>query len=120
MLRKVYRGEQLQEISFPLGGIGTGSIGLAGYGGAFALSALAGAAGAWRAVAEETGARPALFPCLTAPLLGAGLAASGGGLMETALLGSGLDSLPAALGGLAFGGLLYWAAAAAMGAGERP
>ena len=94
--------------------------GLAGYGGAFALSALAGAAGAWRAVAEETGARPALFPCLTAPLLGAGLAASGGGLMETALLGSGLDSLPAALGGLAFGSLLYWAAAAAMGAGERP
>ena len=33
MQQKVYQGDQLREISFPLGGIGTGSIGLAGYGG---------------------------------------------------------------------------------------
>ena len=28
----VYRGNKLKEISFPLGGIGTGSVGLAGNG----------------------------------------------------------------------------------------
>lgn len=32
MKRKIYRGTHLNEISFPLGGIGTGSIGLAGNG----------------------------------------------------------------------------------------
>ncbi len=32
MKKKIYKGEHLNEISFPLGGIGTGSIGLAGNG----------------------------------------------------------------------------------------
>ncbi len=32
MKRTVYTGKSLEEISFPLGGIGTGSVGLAGNG----------------------------------------------------------------------------------------
>ena len=32
MKRTIYTGERTSEISFPLGGIGTGSIGLAGNG----------------------------------------------------------------------------------------
>ena len=47
--------------------------------------------------------------------LSAALAASGGGLMETALLRGGLEGLPAALGGMGFGFLLYIAAMDALG-----
>ena len=89
--------------------------GLAGYGVSFALSSLLGAAWAWRAVSKETGARLSLYRFLAAPGLSAALAASGGGLMETALLRGGLEGLPAALGGMGFGFLLYIAAMDALG-----
>ena len=89
--------------------------GLAGYAFSFALSSLLGAARAWKEVSKETGARLSLPRFLAAPGLSSALAASGGGLMETALLRGGLEGLPAALGGMAFGFLLYIAAVDALG-----
>lgn len=89
--------------------------GLAGYAFSFALSSLLGAARAWKEVSKETGARLSLSRFLAAPGLSSALAASGGGLMETALLRGGLEGLPAALGGMAFGFLLYIAAVDALG-----
>ena len=87
--------------------------GLGGYALSFAASGLLGALWAGRAVRRETGAKPSLL--LLPPLLAAALAASCGSLMETALLRGGLEPLPAALGGLAFGALLIPAALGAMG-----
>ena len=89
--------------------------GLSGYGACFALTALLGAAWSRRAAERETGAGVPLFRWLLAPALTAALAAACGSLMETALLRGGLDPLPAAGGGLAFGALLVPAALGAMG-----
>lgn len=91
--------------------------GMGGYAAGFVLSSLMGAAWSWRAVRRETGASVPVFRGLLAPALSAALAAACGSLMETALLRSGLDPLPAAVGGLVFGALLVPAALGAMGVG---
>ena len=90
--------------------------GLAGYAAAFAAVSGLGAVLSWRAASSAAALRLPVFRGLTAPALGACLAASCGGLMETALLRGGLDVLPAALGGMGFGALLYLAALGALGA----
>lgn len=89
--------------------------GMGGYGVAFVLSSLAGAWISWRGVARAIGLTLPVFDWFAGPTLAACLAASCGGLMETVLLGASLAALPAAVGALGFGLLLYLAALQAMG-----
>ena len=88
--------------------------GLEGYVLSFTLTALLGALLSGRAASRASGLRVRIFPGVLAPVLGAGLASAGGGLLETALLRGGLDPFPAAAGGAVFGALLVLSALGAM------
>lgn len=92
-----------------------GRWGLGGYAVSFVVTALLGAGLTWRAASKAIGLTLPVFQWFTGPMLGTALAAACGQLMETALLRGGLDALPAALGGMGFGVLLYLAALGAMG-----
>ena len=92
-------------------------FGMAGYAVSFGIASLLGAVLTWRAVARETGLRLPLFDWFAAPTLAACLGTACGDLMETVLLRAGLDVLPAAVGAMGFGLVLYLAGLEAMGVG---
>ena len=70
-------------------------------------------------MARETGLKLPVFDWFAAPTLAACLGATCGDLMETVLLRAGLSTLPAALGAMVFGLLLYLAGLEAMGVGRK-
>ena len=91
-------------------------FGMGGYAVSFTIASLLGAVLSWRGVARATGLGLPVFLWFTAPTLAACLAAACGDLMETVLRRGGFGELPAALGALGFGLLLYVAALQAQGA----
>ena len=90
-------------------------FGMGGYAVSFTIASLLGAVLSWRGVARATGLGLPVFLWFTAPTLAACLAAACGDLMETVLRRGGFGELPAALGALGFGLLLYVAALQAQG-----
>lgn len=96
-----------------------GRFGLAGYAVSFTVASLLGAVLTWGVVSREIGLTLPVFAWFTAPTLAACLGASCGDLMETILLRAGLTVLPAALGAMLFGLLLYLAGLEAMGVGAK-
>ena len=94
-------------------------FGMAGYAVSFTMAALLGAILAWRVVSRETGLKLPLFDWFAAPTLAACLGTACGDLIETVLLRVGLSPLPAALGAMGFGLVLYWAGLVAMGVGRQ-
>lgn len=94
-------------------------FGMAGYAVSFTLSALLGAVLTWGVVSRETGLRLPVFDWFAAPTLAACLGTACGDLMETILLRAGMSALPAAVGAMGFGLLLYLAGLEAMGVGRK-
>ena len=94
-------------------------LGMAGYAVSFGVSAFLGAVLTWKVAARETGLRLPLFDWFAAPTLAACLGTACGDLMETILLRVGLDALPAAVGAMGFGLVLYLAGLEAMGVGKK-
>ncbi|MBQ2925292.1 MAG: polysaccharide biosynthesis C-terminal domain-containing protein, partial [Ruminiclostridium sp.] len=94
-------------------------LGMAGYAVSFTLASLLGAFLAWHAVARETGLKLPAFDWFAAPTLAACLGTACGDLMETILLRAGMAALPAAVGAMGFGLLLYLAGLEAMGVGRK-
>lgn len=94
-------------------------FGMAGYAVSFGVASLLGAVLTWGVVARETGLKLPIFDWFAAPTLAACLGATCGDLMETVLLRAGLSTLPAALGAMVFGLLLYLAGLEAMGVGRK-
>lgn len=94
-------------------------FGMAGYAVSFGVAALLGAVLTWRVVARETGLCLPLFDWFAAPTLAACLGTACGDLVETILLRAGLTALPAAVGAMGFGLILYLAGLEAMGVGKQ-
>ncbi|MBQ5584446.1 MAG: oligosaccharide flippase family protein [Ruminiclostridium sp.] len=94
-------------------------FGMGGYAVSFGASSLLGAVLTWQVVARETDLGLPIFDWFAAPTLSACLGTACGDLMETILLRAGMTALPAALGAMGFGLVLYWAGLEAMGVGRK-
>lgn len=95
--------------------MGLPGVGLKGYVAGFVASSGLGALLNWAQVRRATGLKPRIFQWCTAPALAALLMGLVINLLFQVLRDAGLESLPACLSCLVFGGVLYLAALTAQG-----